>query len=492
MPRKKKEKPKTNDIQFSIKRSRGEGSIFQRKSDGKWVGSITIGYDDKGRQKKKVVYGNSRMEAARKLSEISGRIKSESLDMEGKTFGQLMLDWLMVFKKSTVAPRTFEGIIRSFKNHIKPFIDNMKVSEIDTFVIQKVINIMIDKDYSNKTIKKVKHILGQFFEYAIDNRWVQTNPVHKVKVKIHDRKNQTQIERYKALTPEVRNLFLEKLNRDESNFLKPFCITMMFAGLRVGEAIALKWKHFNPEAKTLKVEQSITRIPKFDSEGNVLSRVTVVGSTKTLCSIREIPIADIVVENLLKWREKQFKREVENPDVTAELISPDSFIFGNDDGSVRTYYGCRTIFERFLRRNKLTKYHIYFHGLRHTFSNMLFEMNENPKVIQQLLGHRDVKTTITVYNSVDSEYIRITTDRFNEKIKKDLLFQEQKYREREIEEKKEKLISDMSDEEYDDLLEQLLRERRERKRKQNEYEMDNEYEADDEYDKEKKIEIEME
>lgn len=50
---------------------------------------------------------------------------------------------------------------------------------------------------------------------------------------------------------------------------------------------------------------------------------------------------------------------------------------------------------------------------------MLFEMNENPKVIQQLLGHRDVKTTITVYNSVDSEYIRQTTDKFNEKHKDD-------------------------------------------------------------------------
>ena len=48
---------------------------------------------------------------------------------------------------------------------------------------------------------------------------------------------------------------------------------------------------------------------------------------------------------------------------------------------------------------------------------MLFEMNENPKVIQQLFGHRDVKTTITVYNSVDNEYIRQTTEKFNEKVK---------------------------------------------------------------------------
>ena len=50
---------------------------------------------------------------------------------------------------------------------------------------------------------------------------------------------------------------------------------------------------------------------------------------------------------------------------------------------------------------------------------MLFEMNKDPKVIHQFLGHRDVKTTITVYNSVDNEYIRQATEKFNEKVKED-------------------------------------------------------------------------
>ena len=103
-------------------------------------------------------------------------------------------------------------------------------------------------------------------------------------------------------------------------------------------------------------------------------------------------------------------------------------MFANDDGSYRTYFGTRKIFDRFKRRNGLTKFNIHFKGLRHTFSNMLFEMNENPKVIQQLLGHRDVKTTITVYNSVDNEYIRQTIEKFNEKVKEDQLILEQKKR----------------------------------------------------------------
>ena len=144
MARKKTKNLQKNVVQQSVRRNNNEGSIFQRKSDGKWVGSVTIGYDNKGRQKKKVVYGKNRTEVAMKLAEISGRLKSDSYDLvEKKTFGELMFDWLMVFKKSAVTPRTFEGIIRNFRLHIQPMIGNMKVYEIDTFVVQKVMNKMI-------------------------------------------------------------------------------------------------------------------------------------------------------------------------------------------------------------------------------------------------------------------------------------------------------------------------------------------------------------
>ena len=244
-----------------------------------------------------------------------------------------------------------------------------------------------------------------------------------------DRRVYSGKERYEALTPESRRIFLKALNQDEANFLKPLCYVLLFAGLRIGEAIALQWKNVNFENKTLKVERSVTQVPKFDSEGRILSRATVIGDTKTTCSVREIPITDIVVNTLLAWRDKQIERERTNRDVTAELTAPTSFIFANDDGSVRTYSGCRMIFDRFIRRHNLNKYNIHFQGLRHTFSNMLFEMNENPKVIQQLLGHRDVKTTITVYNSIDSEYIRQTTDKFNERVKEDQMLLNDKKRE---------------------------------------------------------------
>ena len=443
------------------RRGNNEGSIFQR-SDGRWGGALTMGYDENGKIIRKTIYGKSRAEVVKKLSEISGRMKSNSYDLvEQNDLETLMFEYLMTFKKSAVSPRTFEGNIRNFKLHIAPQIGKMKVYEIDNYAIQKLVNNLIEEGYSNDTIKKCKHLLNQFFEYAIDNKWILVNPTLKVKVKgkrnIYEEDND---EKYKALPPEIRDKFLEALNKDEANFIKPLCITLMFAGLRIGEALALKWKNIDFNNKSIKVERAITQVPKFDEQGNVKDRKTVIGDTKTTCSVRDIPVTDIVLETLKQWKDKQNERQQTNPDVTAILTSPTSFVFANDDGSYRTYSGTRKIFDRFKRRNGLNKFNIHFHGLRHTFSNMLFEMNENPKVIQQLLGHRDVKTTITVYNSVNSDYVREATDRLNTRIQ-----EQQKEKEVEIEKPKD---DELTDEEIDRMIKEL---ERKKKRKEKDFEM---------------------
>ena len=76
-----------------------------------------------------------------------------------------------------------------------------------------------------------------------------------------------------------------------------------------------------------------------------------------------------------------------------------------------------------------------------------------------------MKITITVYNSVDSEYIRQTTDKFNERVKKDQMLLNGKKREEILEQRKDEFIVDMDDDEFDEILTKLLEERKERKRR---------------------------
>ena len=93
---------------------------------------------------------------------------------------------------------------------------------------------------------------------------------------------------------------------------------------------------------------------------------------------------------------------------------------------------------------------------------MLFEMNENPKVIQQLLGHKDVKTTITVYNNVNSDYVKESTNRLNDRLNENEILRKQNNRNKDEQEEKKSNLENLSDEDFDLMLEEMLKERKEK------------------------------
>ena len=453
-----------NKVVSKTRRSNNEGCITQRK-DGRWAGIATIGYDENGKQMRKTVYGKTRMEVVKKLTELTNRISNDNLEyIENNTFGNMMKEWLLIFKKQVVSGRTFEHQFRNFKLHIEPQIGKMKIDEVNTIVIQKLLNELLEQEYSLDTTRKIKFLISQFFEYAIENNLATDNPARKAKVKSSERKIYDNENRYKAIPIEVREKFIEDLNKHD--LLKPFCLTMLFGGLRVGEVLALRWENVDFKNKTLNVEFGVTQVPKFDDEGNVTERVTVVSDTKTACSVREVPLPDILIKALEDYKKRQWLIGKEN---NVDLLAPEVFIFANNDGSVRSYSGMKSILERFLKAHELDKYGIHFHGLRHTYSNMLFENNENPKVIQALLGHKSVKTTITTYNSVDKSYFKRATDLFNREFAVD---EEQK-----LNDKEQEIIDNISDDQLDRILE-LLEKRKLEQEQQKVIEQD-EYKQED-------------
>ena len=176
----------------------------------------------------------------------------------------------------------------------------MKIEDITTPVVQQIINELLGKGLSTNTVKKVKFLFNQFFEHAVDCGWVSTNPTIRIKIRNRDVRLTDSENEYKAIKPEMRMKFVSALNNN--SFLKPLCMTAMFAGLRIGEILALRWENIDFENKTISVLNGIVQIPVFDEEGNVLSRKTVIGKTKTACSVREVPIPDILVEALQDWK----------------------------------------------------------------------------------------------------------------------------------------------------------------------------------------------
>lgn len=351
-----------------------------------------------------------------KINKSKKSLKASELvaSFETKNFGQLCQEWLLVFKKASVAPRTFEGILSLYNRHIKSKVGGLKLKQVTPAIVQTLINNLMAEGYSVATCKKIKFAIGQFFEYATLNGWAENNPVEKVKIRNKDIKNFLQ-EKYKAMPPEIRQQFLKAL--EPCNFLKTVCMLGMMAGLRIGEILALRWQNINFKNKFIAVSHSITQVAKFDDKGKIISKSTIIGHTKTSASVREIPIPDVLIETLKQWQSLQSKislknKEEQNLQSEQNLSAEESLVF-SDNGSVKTYSSVRHTFNKFLKKHNLHKYGIQFHTLRHTYSSMLFETGENPKIIQALLGHKSVNTTLTVYNNIDKSYFKQATDRIN-------------------------------------------------------------------------------
>ncbi len=165
----------------------------------------------------------------------------------------------------------------------------------------------------------------------------------------------------------------------------------LYTGLRIGELCALQWKDIDLENRLLRVRQTVQRVYRKSLDGVGESRV-VVSSPKSRTSVREIPLAAILVPVLDKLRS----------------ADAEAFFVGGKRNccEVRTY---REFFERFLKRNGIK--HIRFHALRHTFATRCIEAGGDCKTVSELLGHSTVNLTLNLYVHPQMEQKRICIDK---------------------------------------------------------------------------------
>lgn len=172
-------------------------------------------------------------------------------------------------------------------------------------------------------------------------------------------------------------------------------MVLLYTGIRVGELMALRWENIDRENMLLHIENAITTQCEFDDNGKTISRKVIIGDTKTAASQRVIPLEPEVLEVLDEWR--MYSQTVQK---RARQQGNEGYIFPNKYGGLRSYQGFQKQFKRFLDENGLGDYGITFHKFRHTFATLLMEQGTNPRVVQELLGHRDIETTLGIYTTV--------------------------------------------------------------------------------------------
>lgn len=344
---------------------------------------VYIGIDSlTGKQQEIVRKGfKSRKEAT--LAEARLKLEYEEKTFNAKnnkyTFQQIY-ELFLVEHKNTVKSGTYATTVRYAKLHILPKIANKRIDSFTVLDCQKLVNQWAE--YFNSA-KYPKGIAQQVFDYAIKMNIISDNPMRKVKL---PKRKETINEVNKFYnTDELKHFFDCVKDYGNMKYLAFFRL-LAFTGMRKGEALALNWSDIDFNKKQVHITKGVV----LDE-----NEIPMISTTKTKKSVRTVSLDDESLATLRKWKIEQAK---ELMSIGINSLNKHQLLFTYDANKLYrpSYSNCWL--EQIIKKYNLKK--ITMHGFRHSHCSLLFEMETPIQVVQERLGHTNIKTTMDIYTHV--------------------------------------------------------------------------------------------
>jgi len=303
-----------------------------------------------------------------------------------------------------LAPNTIRNYRERYKQNIQPIIGNMLINNVKPMHCKKVL-IQMDKDYAGATIRQAYITMGTMFKAAKMNDVIAKHPMDGVRYT----KPVRAVNDIKFLTRKDQVIFLETAKK--SHNYNQYAL-ILETGLRTGEMIGLTWDAVDFEKRTITINKTLEYRHK---QGYWRA-----GPPKTQSSYRTIPLTDCAY-NILKsiWdnRENQKKSPLlsqvleyvdRKTGMTAKLVMNDLVFINWRTGEPTKNSSYDTHLYKLCDEARITRF--CMHVLRHTYATRAMESHMEPKILQELLGHSSIKTTM-------DRYVHVTTDSMEEAIK---------------------------------------------------------------------------
>lgn len=277
-----------------------------------------------------------------------------------------------------------------------------KISSIE----REDILTVLDSIHSKSVLKAAYHVLKISLRYAKDHQIIHTNPaVTAIRIKKDQEKKDllqgikegtvtVQPKQYPVLSAQgTANLLL--CSKEEEPDLYPPLLLSLTAGLRISEAIAVKFSDIDWGSGELRISRQLGR--KTNNEGMEQGRVcTQELKPKTRSGNRAVPLADFVIDELiLAWRNYETKKD------SCPGFQDLGYVCCQENGLPfqRSSFGKK--FKRLLKLCGLPD--MRWHDLRHTYATILKQYEISLKAIAVCMGHRGTEVTEDVYINLPEE-----------------------------------------------------------------------------------------
>ncbi len=305
-----------------------------------------------------------------------------------------------------LAPNTKRNYMERYKKNIQPVVGEMRLTDVKPMHCKIILNRM-DATYAGSTIRQAYIAMGTMFRSAVMNDMLRKHPMDGVRYT----KPVRAVNDIKFLTIEEQRTFLEVAAR--SHNYRQYAL-LLETGLRTGELIGLTWDVIDWKKRTLTVNKTLEYRHK---QGYWRA-----GPPKTPTSYRTNPLTSRAY-NILKecYDERGDRKESEALNQILEYIDrrtgQTNYLIMRDLVFVNYRTGEPT-------KNSSYDTHLYklcdeagikrfcMHALRHTYATRAIERGMQPKVLQKLLGHSSIKTTMDRYVHVTDDSMAIAVHQF--------------------------------------------------------------------------------
>lgn len=389
----------------------------QRKSDGSYIYT----YNDP--------FGNRRYVTSKDLQTLREKEKQLTKDqLDGLNVyvaGNATLNFAFdryMSTKYNLRPTTRSNYCYMYDQYVrddfgKKIIAEIKYSDIKFFYY----HLINERNLQINTVDSIHTLLHPTFDMAVRDDIIRKNPTDGVmaEIKKHGWKNKGVRH---ALTVEQQRAFMNyTANSPDYWHWLPLFTVLLGTGCRIGEVVGLRWKDVDFKNHSISINHSVSYYPRENRKSYFA-----VSLPKTESGVRTIPMMEQVFQVL----QDEYKRQKLEGFCMVELDGMTGFIFSNRNGNLHNPHCINLAITRISENHNAKEIinakkehrepviipHFSCHHLRHTFCSRLCENETNVKVIQDVMGHANIETTLDIYAEVNYAKKKDAIENLSQKI----------------------------------------------------------------------------
>lgn len=377
------------------KRANGEGNI-RKRSDGTWEARFYVGRDPgTGKAIRKSVYGKTQAEVRKKLTASTKEVDEGTYTQPSKMILSQWLDtWIIEYTKN-LKPYSLRNYKSQIKNHIKPYIGAVKVSDLTPDMIQRMYNRLVNECHlSAKTVRNVHGILHAAFETLVDIGEVKVNPCASCAKRLP----KVEKKELHTLADDDLTRFIDTI---KGNPYENLFLVDLFTGLRQGELLGLRWSCIDFDKGCITIDRQLYMPDK----GGEYS-LEPLKNRKT----RVIWPAQFVFTVLKRERLRQTSSRLQAGSQWDEGNLP-GLVFTNEFGKHLSH---KTVYRQFKQAAaKAAIPAVRFHDMRHSYAVASLRSGDDVKTVQENLGHATAAFTLDQYAFATDSMKRESAERMD-------------------------------------------------------------------------------